>query len=94
MSAGGVLLAEPEGPWHLTWPDTVQKLGSDLINGYFRSRGNPDAEPDDEDDEYPGFRTPAQAPPGPGAKPASPVAMGIPPWLLLAAVAGFFLLRR
>jgi len=93
--AGGVLLAEPEGPWHFTWPDVVAKTASDLVNGYFRSRANPDAEPDDDEEEYPGFMPPMATVPTPGGSRATPLRTGgNGTWLLIALVAGIFLLPK
>jgi len=93
---GGVLLPEAEGPGYTTWPDTVARSVEAIANAWARSRQNPDAESDDEDDEYPGFQTPTGAPPMPGAAPAMPPATGFggSAYLLLAAVAGVFLLPK
>jgi hypothetical protein len=93
--AGGVLLPEPEGPWHFTWPDVVAKSVGDLTAAWARSRANPDAEPDDADEEYPGFQSPATAvPSAPAPKSATPTATGGNAWLLLAVVGGLFLVPK
>lgn len=88
VSAGGILLPEPEGPWHFTWPDVVSKTLDDVLKAYQTRRGHPDGE-DEGDDEYPTVTPTPSTPRIPAVPTSAPVqfaGISLSPWLLLGIV--------
>src|SRR5262245_29467029 len=94
VSAGGVLLPEPEGPWHFTWPDVVAKTAEDLIDAWKQRRGSPDGE--DEGDEYPTVTKPPSAPDVPKVPTSAPVQLAgvtFSPMLIMLIVGVFLAIK-
>ena len=89
--AGQVVIPEPAGAWHFTWPDVVAKTAGDLISGYFDSVRNPDGA--DEEADYPRGPSPKATAPANSA-PAPMLAGGGALLLAAAAVVVFLVIRK